>query len=160
MRENGAAAGAGMNLALVCDVRLGSDQARFAESFVKIGLVPDWGGFYFLTRLVGTSKALELMMTGDLIDAEEALRLGMLNRVFAHTAFHAEALHFVRKLATGPAETLARIKRGVYLGAVGTLEEVLAYERDAQTAVFLSADAKEGTRAFLEKRPPLFERTG
>ncbi|MCS6925497.1 MAG: enoyl-CoA hydratase-related protein [Candidatus Binatia bacterium] len=155
---NGAAAGAGMNLALACDLRLCSDQARFAQSFVKIGLVPDWGGFYLLTRVVGTGKALELMMTGDLIDAEEALRLGIVNRVFAQAVFHTETLNFARQLAAGPPATLARIKQGVYLGSVATLEEVLAYEQEAQSAVFLSADAKEGTRAFLEKRPPRFGR--
>jgi 2-(1,2-epoxy-1,2-dihydrophenyl)acetyl-CoA isomerase len=153
---NGAAAGAGSNLALACDMRLGSDRARFAESFVKIGLVPDWGGLSLLTRLVGTSKALELMMTGDLIDATEALRLGILNRVFAHETFLAEVFNFARQLAAGPAETIARIKQGVYMGAEATLEAVLVYERQAQSAVFLSADAREGMRAFLEKRSPVF----
>lgn len=157
---NGAAAGAGSNLALACDMRLGSDRARFAESFVKIGLVPDWGGLYLLTRLVGTSKALELMMTGDLIDATEALRLGILNRVFAHETFPAEVFNFARQLANSPAETLARIKQGVYMGAEATLEAVLAYERQAQSAVFLSADAREGMRAFLEKRSPVFGQKG
>jgi 2-(1,2-epoxy-1,2-dihydrophenyl)acetyl-CoA isomerase len=157
---NGAAAGAGSNLALACDMRLGSDRARFAESFVKIGLVPDWGGLSLLTRLIGTSKALELMMTGDLIDATEALRLGILNRVFAHETFLAEVFNFARQLADGPAETIARIKQGVYMGAEATLEAVLEYERMAQSAVFLSADAREGMRAFLEKRSPVFGQKG
>ncbi len=153
---NGPAAGAGMNLALACDIRWGSDKARFAESFVKIGLVPDWGGFYFLTRLVGTSQAMELMMTGDPIEAEEALRLGIINRIFPHQAFGGQALNFARRLATGPAATLARIKQGVYLGATGTLEEALEYEQQTQAGLFLSADTREGTRAFLEKRQPVF----
>ena len=157
---NGAAAGAGSNLALACDMRLGSDRARFAESFVRIGLVPDWGGLYLLTRLIGTSKALELMMTGDLIDAAEALRLGILNRVFAHETFPAEVLHFARRLAAGPVETIARIKQGVYVGAEATLDAVFEYERQTQSAVFLSADAKEGMRAFLEKRSPVFGQKG
>lgn len=153
---NGAAAGAGMNLALACDIRFGSERAKFAQSFVKIGLVPDWGGHYLLTQLVGTSRALELIMTGDRIDAEEASRLGIINRVFPHDSFQQEVRSFANRLANGPAETLAQIKRGVYIGATGTLAETLAHEEQAQSAVFLSADAREGMRAFLEKRSPRF----
>lgn len=153
---NGAAAGAGMNLALACDLRLGSANARFSESFVKIGLVPDWGGTFLLTRLVGTSKAMELMMTGERVDAEEALRLGILNRVFPDEVFRQEVMNFARRLAEGPAGTLTRIKQAVYVGATGTLAESLAYEEHAQDEVFLSPDAKEGMQAFLEKRPPRF----
>ena len=153
---NGAAAGAGMNLALGCDLRLGADTARFAESFVKIGLVPDWAGFSSLPRLVGTAKALELMLTGERLDAAEALRLGLLNRVYPHDSFRAEALDFARRVAAGPPQTLAHIKRGVYLGASAGLDETLGYEHDSQAELFLSADAREGMRAFLEKRPPEF----
>lgn len=155
---NGAAAGAGMNLALACDIRYGSDRARFAESFVKIGLVPDWGGHYLLTQLVGTSRALELIMTGDRLDAEEAYRLGLINRIFPHDSLQEEVRSFAARLAEGPTKTLAQIKRGVYLGATGTLAETLAHEEQAQARVFLSADAREGMRAFLEKRSPQFGR--
>lgn len=153
---NGAAAGAGMNLALACDIRLAAKSARFSESFVKIGLVPDWGGTYLLTRIVGTGKALELMMNGDRIDAEEALRLGLVNRLFPDETFREEALSLAQQLACGPAETLTQIKRAVYLGATGTLAEAFAYEAQAQKRVFLSPDAREGMRAFLEKRAPRF----
>ncbi len=153
---NGAAAGAGMNLALGCDLRLGSDTARFAESFVKIGLVPDWAGFSSLPRLVGTAKALELMMIGERIDAAEALRLGLLNRIYPYESFRTDALDFARRVAAGPPQTLAYIKRGVYLGADADLEAILSYEHDSQAELFLSADAREGMRAFLEKRPPEF----
>lgn len=153
---NGPAVGAGMNIALACDLRWAADTARFGESFVKIGLVPDWGGFYFLPRLIGTSRAMELMVTGETIDAPEALRLGIINRIFPQQTFRDDALHLARQLAAGPALTLARIKQGVYLGATGTLDEALTYEQHAQREVFLSADAREGTRAFLEKRPPRF----
>ena len=153
---NGAAAGAGMNLALGCDFRLGADKARFSESFVKIGLVPDWAGFLSLPGLVGTAKAMELMMTGDRIDADEAYRLGLLNHVFAHDSFQKEVQHFARRLAAGPPETLARIKRGVYLGATCSVAETLTYEHDTQAELFLSADAREGMRAFVEKRTPEF----
>ena len=153
---NGAAAGGGMNLALACDFRYGSDRARFAASFVKIGLVPDWGGHYFLTRLVGTARAMELMMSGERIGAEEALRLGLLNEVLPAEGFHEEVFERARRLAAGPPAALAAIKRGVYLGAEATLETVLDYERDTQVKLFLEADAREGMRAFLEKRRPRF----
>lgn len=153
---NGAAAGGGMNLALACDMRFASDQAIFAESFVRIALVPDWGGFANLTRLAGSAKAMELMMTGERIDAAEALRLGLLNRVIAADRFAGEVDAFARQLAAGPREALAAIKRGVYLGATGSPADVLAFESETQCKVFLSADAREGMRAFLAKRRPEF----
>lgn len=153
---NGAAAGAGVNLALACDMRFAAKSARFSESFVKIGLVPDWGGTYLLTQIVGTGKALELMMNGDRIDAEEALRLGLVNRIFPDETLREDALRIAQQLAAGPSETLAHIKRAVYIGATGTLVEALAYEAQAQQQVFLSNDAREGMRAFLEKRVPRF----
>lgn len=151
------AAGAGMNVALACDMRVGSDRMLFSESFVKIGLVPDWGGFRSLTRLVGTAKAMELMMTGDRIDAAIAERLGLVNHVYPHDTFEEEWRAFAQRLATGPSETLAQIKRGVQIGAAGSIDDALAHEYEAQSRVFLNADAREGMRAFLEKRPPEFE---
>ena len=153
---NGMAAGGGMNLALACDIRYGSEHARFSQSFVKIGLVPDWGGHYLLTRLVGTSHAMELMMTGERIDAEQACRLGIINQVFAAASFMDDVRARAQRLAEGPAAALAAIKRGVYLGAEATLTATLAYEQQTQTRLFLAADAREGMRAFLDKRKPRF----
>ena len=153
---NGAAAGGGMNLALACDIRLGSENALFAESFVKIGLIPDWGGFAFLTRLVGTAKAMELMMSGDRIRAEEAHRLGLLNQLYPADRFQEEVKAFAGRLAAGPPETLAAIKRGVYEGVETSLAESLAYEFRTQRTIFLSDDAREGKRAIIDKRPPAF----
>jgi 2-(1,2-epoxy-1,2-dihydrophenyl)acetyl-CoA isomerase len=153
---NGPAAGAGMNVALACDMRVGSDRALFSESFVKIGLVPDWGGFHTLTQLIGTAKAMELMMTGDRVDAATAERLGLLNHVYPHDTFEQDWRAFAQRLATGPATALAQIKRGVQIGATGSIDDALAHEYDTQSEVFLSADAREGMRAFLEKRPPQF----
>jgi 2-(1,2-epoxy-1,2-dihydrophenyl)acetyl-CoA isomerase len=153
---NGAAAGGGMNLALACDIRLASERAIFAESFVKIGLIPDWGGFSLLPQLVGTAKAMELMMLGDRIDAAEAQRLGLLNHVYPRDAFNDEVAAFARRLAAGPPETLARIKEGFYLGARESLADGLAYEYRAQRKLFLSDNAREGMRAFIEKRDPTF----
>lgn len=153
---NGAAAGGGMNLALACDMRIASDRAVFAESFVKIGLIPDWGGFEFLTKLVGTSKAMELMMLGDRIDAAEAYRLGLVNRVVPDAEFREEAAKLARRLADGPPETLAAIKEGVYHGSESSLPDTLSYEFKTQRRLFLRDDAREGMKAFLEKRPPVY----
>ena len=153
---NGPAAGGGMNMALGCDIRLGCDKTLFSESFVKIGLIPDWGGFESLTRLVGSAKAMELMMTGDRIDAEEALRLGLLNRVYPMAGFRDEVRAFAQRLAAGPPRALAAIKRGVYFAARASQNEVLAFEHENQAALILSDDSREGMRAFLEKRPPVF----
>lgn len=153
---NGAAAGGGANLALACDIRYGSTRTRFAESFVKIGLVPDWGGHYLLTRLVGTSQALELMMLGDRIDAEEACRLGIINRIFPAETFMAEVMARAERLAAGPSAALAAIKRGVYLGAEQSLPTVLDYETRTQSQLFLEDDAREGMQAFMQKRNPRF----
>jgi 2-(1,2-epoxy-1,2-dihydrophenyl)acetyl-CoA isomerase len=153
---NGAAAGAGVNLALACDMRFAAQSAHFSESFVKIALVPDWGGTYLLTQLVGTAKAMELMMSGNRIDAAEALRIGIVNRVLPDDTFREDVVILARQLAGGPANTLAHIKRATYIGATGTLSDALKYEEQAQESVFLSDDAREGMRAFLEKRAPRF----
>ena len=153
---NGPAAGGGLNLALGCDIRLGSTAAVFSQAFVKIGLVPDWGGFHSLTRLVGTGKAMELMMTGERIDAHEAYRLGLLNQLYEADEFDERVRTFVRRLAGGPAQALAYIKDGVAIGATGVPADVVAFEERVQTELFLSADAREGMDAFLEKRPPKF----
>jgi len=153
---NGVAAGAGINLALACDVRVGSDAAAFSESFVRIGLVPDWGGFHSLVRLVGTGRAADLMMTGERIDAERAAALGLLDRVYPAETFARDALAYARRLAEGPPGALARIKAGIALAAAGGLEDVLAFERETQPELFAGADCLEGMTAFLGRRPPEF----
>tara|TARA_B100000676_G_scaffold305409_1_gene359565 strand:+ start:8404 stop:9246 length:843 start_codon:yes stop_codon:yes gene_type:complete len=153
---NGPAAGGGMNLALACDMRIASDKAVFAESFVKIGLIPDWGGLDFLSKLVGTAKAMELMMLGDRIDTAEAHRLGLVNQMVTHDSFWDAVKKLARRLANGPPETLAAIKEGVYRSIESTLPETLSYEYKTQRRLFLSDDAREGMRAFLEKRPATF----
>ena len=153
---NGAAAGAGMNLALACDMRIAAESARFAEGFVKIGLVPDWGGTFLLTQLVGTAKAMELMMTGDRIGAADAARLGIVNHVVADDRFRDEVSSFARKLACGPAKALAQIKHATYAGAAGTLAQSFEIEAAAQMQIFLGDDAREGMLAFVQKREPRF----
>ncbi len=153
---NGPAAGGGMNMALACDMRLGCEKTLFSESFVKIGLIPDWGGFESLTRLVGTAKTMELMMTGDRVGAEEAYRLGLLNQIFPMDGFMEQVQAFAERLASGPAQAITAIKQGVYGAVGGSLETVLDFEHQNQAALILSDDSREGMRAFLEKRQPKF----
>ncbi len=156
---NGPAAGGGMNLALACDMRLGCEKTLFSESFVKIGLIPDWGGFDSLVRLVGAAKAMELMMTGERISAEEAHRLGLLNQLYPLDTFHDQVRAFAERLAAGPPQALAAIKRGIQGPAGAPLTAALDFEHRNQAQLILSPDAREGMQAFLEKRPPQFGKT-
>ncbi|MGE5176547.1 MAG: enoyl-CoA hydratase/isomerase family protein [Hyphomicrobiales bacterium] len=154
---NGAAAGGGMGLALSCDIRWASARAKFAQSYVRLGLHPDWGSLYALPRLIGISRALELIWTGDPVDAAEALRLGIVSRVLPEESLLAETLAFAARLAAGPAETHAEIKRSMREMLGDDLEEVLSWEIDAMKHCWNTHDAREGITAFLEKREPKFE---
>ena len=153
---NGVAAGAGLSLACACDVRIASDQARFLQAFVKIGLVPDSGGNYLLPRVVGPAKALELSLTGEQIDAAEALRIGLVNKVVPADEFSAELERYAKALATGATRAMAAVKRLVRQGAASSLPETLEFEAVTQAELASSEDFAEGVRAFLEKRPPKF----
>jgi enoyl-CoA hydratase/carnithine racemase len=153
---NGAAAGAGMNLALACDLRLASTAAKFSQAFVKRGLHPDWGGTYFLPRVVGTAKAAELIFTGAQIDAAEALRLGIVSQVVAPEELLPAAHALARAIAAGPPIAIRLAKRGILRNAEADLRSALEYETFAQNACFETEDAREGIRAFVEKRPPVF----
>jgi 2-(1,2-epoxy-1,2-dihydrophenyl)acetyl-CoA isomerase len=154
---NGAAAGGGANLALACDLRVASAEASIGQTFVKIGLLPDWGGTFFLPRLVGTARALELMWTGRMVKAEEALELGLFDRVVPAGDLETEVSRLAEELAAAAPEAVARIKAAVYAGAQGTLADALRREHDEQDHLFRGEDAAEGFRAFLEKRPPEFK---
>ncbi|MFA4137110.1 MULTISPECIES: enoyl-CoA hydratase-related protein [unclassified Brevibacillus] len=153
---NGVAAGAGMSVALACDIRLASEKASFVNAFVNIGLVPDSGGCYFLPRIVGIGKALELAMTGEKVSAEEALRIGLVNQVYPAESFMEDALAYARKLASLPTKGIGLIKRTMYKGLEMGLEETLEYEAFAQEAAGRTEDHKEGVTAFMEKRAPRF----
>jgi 2-(1,2-epoxy-1,2-dihydrophenyl)acetyl-CoA isomerase len=153
---NGAAAGAGANLALACDVRIASDRASIGQTFNRIGVHPDWGGTYFLPRLVGSAKALELIYSGEMIGADEAQRLGLFSRVVPHARLEEETLAFARMLAAKPPIALALAKQAVYRSERRSLDEMLLVELDHQVRCFQSEDAKEGLQAFLEKRAPSF----
>jgi len=153
---NGAAAGAGMNLALGCDIRIASTAAKFAQAFVKRGLHPDWGGTYFLPRLVGMAKACEMIFTGDLIDATEALRLGIVSRVVQPQELLPAAYELARRIAAGPPVAIRLAKHSLYANAELDLRASLQNETMAQNICFETEDAAEGIRAFAEKRAPVF----
>ena len=154
---NGMCAGGGFSLALACDIRLASEKARFSMAFVRRGLIPDLGATYTLPRLVGASKALEIMLTGDIFDPPEALRLGIVSKVVPHAQLMKEARGLAAKLAKGPAITQDLIRQAVYRGLEGTLSGQLDFESYSQTVCRTTEDFKEGVHSFLEKREPVFK---
>lgn len=154
---NGVAAGAGCNLALACDYRIASENAKLGETFVRIGLHPDWGGTWLLPRLVGPSRALELLMSGRMVDAAEALQIGMVDRVVAQANLTRETESLARSIAAGPPIAVAGIKRALRQTARNEAGAQMDLEAEHQVRAFLSADAAEGMSAFFEKRAPKFE---
>jgi 2-(1,2-epoxy-1,2-dihydrophenyl)acetyl-CoA isomerase len=154
---NGIAAGAGCNLALACDYRIASDTAKLGETFVKIGIHPDWGGTWFLPRLVGPSRAMELLMTGRIVDAAEALAIGMVDRVVPLADLPEQTLTLARAIAAGPPLAIADIKLALAASRTNTLRAQVDLESEYQVRAFLSRDAAEGMTAFFEKRTPKFE---
>jgi 2-(1,2-epoxy-1,2-dihydrophenyl)acetyl-CoA isomerase len=153
---NGVAAGAGCNLALACDYRIASDTAKLGETFVKIGIHPDWGGTWFLPRLVGPSRALELLVTGRMVDAIEALAIGMVDRVVPLAELPAQTATLARAIAQGPPQAIADIKRALAASRTNELRSQVALESEHQVRAFLSDDAAEGMAAFFEKRAAKF----
>ncbi len=154
---DGPAAGFGCDLALACDLRLVSDRARFGEIFVKRGLMPDGGGTWMLPRLIGLGRALELMFTGDMVDAAEAHRIGLANRIFPAQQLEPAAWDFARTLAAGPPLVHRAVKTAVAAAGHSTLDEALEGEVRGQLKLLASADFQEGIAAFLEKRQPAFK---
>lgn len=154
---NGAAVGAGMDMATMTDLRFASDSAKFAMSYVKVGLVPGDGGCYTLPRVVGVSKALELIWTGEFVDAAEALRIGYVSRVFPADSLMDETLAFARRLAQGPAVAMQLAKRLVYRGLNADWQEAFEQAGTAMAIAQSTEDAREGPRAFVENRPPKFQ---
>ncbi len=153
---NGVAAGGGANLALACDLRIAGDDARLGQVFAKIGLHPDWGGTYFLPRLVGTARAMELFLDAELVAADRLLALGLVNRVVPAARLREEALAWARRIAAAPPVAVARMKQAVYASQTATLDQMLTVELDAQLACFETQDFTEGLEAFRAKRPPHF----
>lgn len=151
---NAAAVGAGLDMALMCDLRFAAAGARFSTGYVRVALVPGDGGAYFLPRLVGPAKALELLLTGDLIDAAEALRIGMVNRIYPDAELLDETLGFARRLASGPQTALAMIKRAVKQSERLDLRTALDLISSHFGIAATLDDAREGIAAFREHRRP------
>jgi 2-(1,2-epoxy-1,2-dihydrophenyl)acetyl-CoA isomerase len=153
---NGVAAGGGANLALACDIVLAARSARFDQAFVRISLIPDLGGTWFLPHTVGDARARALAMLGSSVPAEEAQRMGMVWQVLDDGALMEEAKKLAHRLAAGPTLSYAAIKQAIDAAATNTLDQQLDLERDSQRALGRSADCKEGVAAFLAKRPANF----
>jgi 2-(1,2-epoxy-1,2-dihydrophenyl)acetyl-CoA isomerase len=153
---NGVAAGAGLSVALACDLRIASETATFSMAFVRIGLVPDSGASYFLPRIVGSAAALELSVTGERIDAERALRIGLVSRLAAAEALQDDAATLAGRLAALPTKAIALTKRLLRDSASMTLDEALALESRVQDEATQTEDHREGVLAFLDKRTPEF----
>lgn len=153
---NGVCAGAGSNLALACDLIVAAENATFNEAFVKIGLSPDCGGSFFLPRTIGTKRAAELFMTGESVDAEEALEIGMINRVVPADMLEEESRVFAARLAAAPTAVIGRIKKMLDASFSNDLTTQLELEHSLQLESGRSPDFREGVAAFFEKRPPEF----
>ncbi|HVN96645.1 MAG TPA: enoyl-CoA hydratase-related protein [Syntrophorhabdaceae bacterium] len=154
---NGHAIGAGLDMALMCDLRICSDRAKLAESYITMGLVPGDGGAYFLPRIAGQSKALELLLTGDVLSAEEALKLGIVNRVVSHEKLMAETLTLARKIADKPPLAVRMMKRAVYQAQTSSLSAHLDYISSQLALLSETEDHIEAAKAFLGKRKPVFK---
>ena len=153
---NGPAAGGGANMALACDLRIASDRAAIRQTFNRIGLAPDWGGSWLVPRLVGRARAAELFFLAEMVDASEAERIGLVNRVVPHDDLEDTVSDLAARLAAKPALPLALAKHALRSSMSADLDEMLDFEVRAQDEAFRSADALEGTRAFVEKREPRF----
>ena len=153
---NGVAAGAGVSLALACDLVIAKGSASFIQSFTKLGLIPDTGGSYFLPRLLGPARALGLAMLGDRLSAQDAADWGMIWRCVEDEVFDREVETLVSGLAEAPTRGLAATKQAIYAGLSNTLDAQLNLERDTMRQLGYTQDYREGVHAFLEKRSPVF----
>jgi enoyl-CoA hydratase/carnithine racemase len=151
---NGVAVGAGLDMALMCDMRIMSTSARVFEGYVKVGLTPGDGGSYYLPRIVGTAKALELLLTGDSVDADEALRIGLVNRIAAPELLAAETTRFARSIADHAPVTVRMIKRATYQSANTDLRTALDLVSSHFAVVAATEDAAEALQAMKDKRTP------
>jgi 2-(1,2-epoxy-1,2-dihydrophenyl)acetyl-CoA isomerase len=152
---NGFATGAGLHIALACDMIIASEKAKFRESFVMIGLIPDMAGFYFLPQRIGLPRAKELMMTGRMLNAEEASSMGLVNRVVPHEELEKETMELAQQLAKGPGRAYAMIKSALNLWPA-SLQTLMEVEANLQAVAFATKDFDEGRQAFLDKREAKF----
>ncbi len=154
---NGVAAGAGANIALACDITIAKKSASFIQAFSKIGLIPDSGGTFFLPRIIGSQKALALMMTGDKISAEQADQMNMIYKAVDDDQFESEVRNFAETIAAMPTRGLGLTKKAVNQSFNNDLTKQLALEEELQTEAGMTYDFREGVNAFLEKRKPVFK---
>jgi len=154
---NGPCAGAGFSFALGCDIRIASDRATFGASFALVGLHPDWGGSWFLPKLVGSARACELVFTGTMISALEAERIGLVNHVVPHDQLIPSVMDLAGKIAKNPPGVLRLAKESIYRSVNSDLETAFARESQVQLECFYSEDFLEGVTAFVEKRKPQFK---
>jgi len=154
---NGDAAGAGCNFALACDLLVASEKARFIQVFVRRGLVADAGGTFFLPRLVGLARAKELMFTGEAVEAQRALELGLVNKVVPHDKLMEEAMELAAELASGPTRAIGMIKTMLNRSFESDLGAALEREASLQGIAVSTADVVEGITSFLQKRKPEFK---
>ena len=154
---NGVAAGAGMSLALACDIRVAGESARMTTAFAKMGFSGDFGGHWFLSRLVGPARARELYFTSEMLDAARMAALGLANRVVPDAALREETLALARRLGDGPRVAWRYMKRNMKAAEEGTLADALDAEAVGMMRCQETEDHREALRAFLEKRPPAFK---
>ena len=154
---NGLAVGGGLDFACCCDIRIASDQARFAEVFIRRGLIPALGGTFFLPRMIGVDKACEMIWTGDIIDAWEAERIGLVTKVVLHDELEIATWELAEKLAKGPPLAIQRAKRAIYEGLTMDLQSNLDLAGSLLKELRETEDHKEGAKAFIEKREPFFK---
>lgn len=159
-RVHGPAAGIGFSYALACDLVVASEAATFSQGFIRIGLMPDGGSTFHLTRLVGYHRAFELMATGEPLGAQEAFRLGVVNRVVPASELDAAVNELAARLAASPQPALSRLKAALSRSESAALADALDFEAEGQSACFHSADFLEGVTAFAQKRKPVFGKTG
>jgi 2-(1,2-epoxy-1,2-dihydrophenyl)acetyl-CoA isomerase len=153
----GPAAGAGLSLAMACDMRIASDTVKLGTAFARVGYSGDFGGSYYLTQLVGTAKARELYFTADLLDAQQALGLGLVNRVVADARLEEETMALASRLARGPRVAFRYMKRNMNAAESASLKEMLDLEAWNHTRTGMTEDHREAARAFVEKREPQFK---
>jgi len=153
---NGVTAGAGLGLALACDLRAASEKATFHEAFIKVGLVPDAGTSFWLPRILGPGKAMEVGLLGEPIDANKALSMGLVNWVFPEDRFREELTRLAERLAKGPTKAMGLTKRALNRAVVVDMDSALEYEMYLQDVAGKSRDHVEGVKAFFEKREPSF----
>lgn len=153
---NGPAVGWGMDLTLFCDIRIASDRAKFGELFIKRGLVSDIGGLWRLPQVVGPAKAAELLFTGDVIDALEAERIGLVSRVVSHDELMDAARELAAKIAKNPPIAMRYMKEGLRKGLGGDMQEIAAYVGNSLAYLFTTEDHREGALSFVERREPVF----